>query len=153
MSFVSAFRCTNCGALFQDDIRERVCPKCGSYLEIKYDLEAISKKMSRKLLESREPGLWKYSELLPVTVPSSAVTLGEGGTYLHRCDRLAKHLGLKSLYLKDEQAIRMFQETDNKIQSMALVHEKLYQLQSLSYVDLKEQLYNLKMICINRGYK
>ena len=62
-------------------------------------------------------------------------------------------LNLQSSYLKDEQAIRMFQETDNKIQSMALVHEKLYQSQSLSYVDLKEQLYNLKMICINRGYK
>jgi len=102
MSFVSAFECTKCGRLFQDDIRERVCPKCGSYLEIKYDLEAISKFLSRKSLESRELGIWKYSELLPVKVPSNAVTLGEGGTFLHRCDRLAKHLGLKSLYLKDE---------------------------------------------------
>ncbi|MCK4567977.1 MAG: threonine synthase, partial [Candidatus Thorarchaeota archaeon] len=47
-------------------------------------------------------GIWKYSELLPVSTPSKAVSLGEGGTFLHKCDRLAKHLGLKSLYLKDE---------------------------------------------------
>ena len=102
MSFVSAFGCTKCGTLFQDDVRERVCPKCGSYLEIRYDLDAISKIVSRKSLQTGKPGIWKYSELLPVSIPSKAVSLGEGGTFLHKCDRLAKHLGLKSLYLKDE---------------------------------------------------
>jgi threonine synthase len=102
MSFVSEFRCTNCGVLLQDDVRERVCPKCGSYLEIKYDLDAISKIVSRKSLQSKQPGIWKYSELLPVSAPSKAVSLGEGGTFLHKCDRLANQLGLKSLYLKDE---------------------------------------------------
>ncbi|MHA2022275.1 MAG: pyridoxal-phosphate dependent enzyme, partial [Candidatus Thorarchaeota archaeon] len=102
MSFVSAFGCTKCGTLFQDDVRERVCPKCGAYLEIRYDLDAISKVVSRKSLTKGKPGIWKYSELLPVSTPSKAVSLGEGGTFLHKCDRLANHLGLKSLYLKDE---------------------------------------------------
>ena len=102
MSFVSMFVCTKCGAQFQDDVRERVCPKCGSYLEIRYDLDSISKILSRKLLHARNQGIWKYSELLPVSTPSKAVSLGEGGTFLHKCDRLAKQLGLKSLYLKDE---------------------------------------------------
>jgi threonine synthase len=102
MSFVSAFRCTKCGKLFQDDIRERLCPKCGNYLEIRYDLDAISKIVTRKSLQKRKHDIWKYSELLPVSTPSKAVSLGEGGTFLHKCDRLAKHLGLKSLYLKDE---------------------------------------------------
>ncbi len=102
MSFVSAFGCTKCGALFQDDVRERVCPKCGSYLEIRYDLDAISEIVSRKSLQTGKQGIWKYAELLPVSTPTKAVSLGEGGTFLHKCDRLAKHLGLKSLYLKDE---------------------------------------------------
>jgi threonine synthase len=30
------------------------------------------------------------------------VSLGEGGTYLHKCDGLARDLGTHSLYLKDE---------------------------------------------------
>jgi len=102
MSFVSSFVCTKCGKQFQDDVRERVCPKCGSFLEIRYDLDAIRKVVTRKSLLTRKPGIWKYSELLPVSTPSKAVSLGEGGTFLHKCDRLAKHLGLKSLYLKDE---------------------------------------------------
>jgi len=102
MSFVSAFACTKCGKQFQDDVRERVCPKCGSFLEIKYDLDAVRKVVTRKSLRARKPGIWKYSELLPVSTSSKAVSLGEGGTFLHKCDRLSKHLGLKSLYLKDE---------------------------------------------------
>ena len=102
MSFVSSFVCTKCGKQFQDDVRERVCPKCGSFLEIEYDLDAVRKVVTKKSLRARKSGIWKYSELLPVSTPSKAVSLGEGGTFLHKCDRLAKHLGLKSLYLKDE---------------------------------------------------
>jgi threonine synthase len=30
------------------------------------------------------------------------ISLGEGGTHLHKCDRLAQKLGLTNLYLKDE---------------------------------------------------
>ena len=102
MSFVSMVVCTKCGTQFQDDIRERICPKCGSYLEIRYDLDSIAKEVNRKSLQRRKPSIWKYSELLPVSDPSEAVSLGEGGTFLHKCDRLAKNLGLNSLYLKDE---------------------------------------------------
>jgi threonine synthase len=102
MSFVSAFECTKCGTRLHEEGRERVCPKCGSYLEIKYDLDAVSTKVTRKSLQRKEPGIWRYSELLPVSTPSNAISLGEGGTFLHKCDRLAKHLGLNSLYLKDE---------------------------------------------------
>ena len=102
MSFVSAFGCTKCGVLLQEDVRERVCPKCGGYLEIRYDLDAISKVVTRKSLQKKIPSIWKYSELLPASTPTKAISLGEGGTFLHKCDRLAKHLGLKWLYLKDE---------------------------------------------------
>jgi len=102
MSFVSFFRCTKCGKQFQDDIRERVCPDCGNFLEVTYDLDGVAKVVNRRSLRNRAPGVWKYAELLPVAAPSKAVSLGEGGTFLHKCDRLAKHHGLKSLYLKDE---------------------------------------------------
>jgi threonine synthase len=102
MSFVLSFECTKCGKQYQDDIRERVCSECGSFLEIRYDLDAVREKVNRKVLSIREPGIWKYSELLPVSTPSKAVSLGEGGTFLHKCDRLAKHLGLRTLFLKDE---------------------------------------------------
>jgi threonine synthase len=102
MSFISDSRCTKCGTLFRGEVHERLCPKCGSHLEIKYDLNAISKIVTRKSLQKRKPSIWKYSELLPVSTPARAISLGEGGTYLQKCERLAKHLNLKSLFLKDE---------------------------------------------------
>ncbi|MFW9974260.1 MAG: threonine synthase [Candidatus Thorarchaeota archaeon] len=102
MTFITSFECTTCGKEHQYDLPERVCSDCGSYLEIKYDLDAVGKTINRKTISSRKSGIWRYHELLPVSVPSKAISLGEGGTYLHKCDRLSKHLGLKALYLKDE---------------------------------------------------
>jgi two-component sensor histidine kinase len=60
-------------------------------------------------------------------------------------------LNLQSSYLEDERASRMFQEMDNKIQSMALVHEKLYQSQNLSSIDLKEYIRDLTRLLM-RSY-
>ncbi|MHA1907653.1 MAG: threonine synthase [Candidatus Thorarchaeota archaeon] len=41
-------------------------------------------------------------EFLPNIEMHHIVSMGEGGTYLHKCDRLAKEFGLNELYLKDE---------------------------------------------------
>jgi len=39
---------------------------------------------------------------MPITDPSKIVSLNEGGTGLHLCQRLAKHLGIRQLYVKNE---------------------------------------------------
>jgi len=43
----------------------------------------------------------------------------------------------------DKKVIEMFNESQNRIMSMALIHEKLYQSESLSKIDLKEYIYDL----------
>ena len=53
-----------------------------------------------KLKISGLQGFWKYKQLLPPV--KHVVSLGEGGTPLHKAERLAKAIGLKELYLKDE---------------------------------------------------
>lgn len=50
--------------------------------------------------ESKPSRFWRYKSLLPPV--KHMVSLGEGGTPLHRAERLAKAVGLKNLYLKDE---------------------------------------------------
>jgi len=45
--------------------------------------------------------------------------------------------------IKDEKSLTIFKETTNKIHSMALVHEKLYQTQDLSKIDLKDYFNHL----------
>lgn len=52
-------------------------------------------------------------------------------------------LNLQLSYIKDEQAIEMFKESKDRVYSMALIHEKLYQSESLSKIDLGEYISSL----------
>jgi two-component sensor histidine kinase/HAMP domain-containing protein len=52
-------------------------------------------------------------------------------------------LNLQTRYIKDEENIAIFRDSQNRIKSMALVHEKLYQSQNFSQIDLREYIINL----------
>jgi PAS domain S-box-containing protein len=52
-------------------------------------------------------------------------------------------LNLQTSQIKDKDAIELFKESKNRIFSMALIHEKLYQSKSLAKVDLGEYIRNL----------
>ncbi|TRX51736.1 tetratricopeptide repeat protein [Fulvivirga sp. M361] len=52
-------------------------------------------------------------------------------------------LNIQSKYLNDESARKAVLEGRDRIQSMALVHEKLYQSENLSKIDVKEYLEEL----------
>jgi PAS domain S-box-containing protein len=58
-------------------------------------------------------------------------------------------IGLKSASIKDEQMINILNEMKNRIQTIALVHQKLYQSQNLSRVDLKEYITDLVNLLVN----
>ena len=94
--------CTGCGSVFPVDEPYQFCPRCRDVLLVSYDYDALSSHLSRKVLQSRPPGVWKYFELLPINRAQHIISLGEGGTELRRCTRLAQRLGLKDLYVKDE---------------------------------------------------
>lgn len=52
-------------------------------------------------------------------------------------------LYLQSLKLRDEEAKEVFRESQNRVKSMALIHEQLYQTEDFSKVDFAEYLRNL----------
>jgi PAS domain S-box-containing protein len=52
-------------------------------------------------------------------------------------------LNLQSTYIKDPQALGMFKESQNRVRSMALIHEKLYQSKDISRIDFTEYIRNL----------
>ncbi len=70
-------------------------------LDVVYDYSEVDAERLRGLWARRPMNVWRYQELLPVN-SALAVSLGEGGTGLHRCDRLAQKLGVKELYVKNE---------------------------------------------------
>ena len=52
-------------------------------------------------------------------------------------------LKLQSSHVQDQAALELFNDSRNRIRSMALVHEKLYQSPNLSRVDFNEYVGNL----------
>lgn len=52
-------------------------------------------------------------------------------------------LNLQLSQIKDEQAIEMFKESKDRVYTMALIHEKLYQSESLAKIDLGEYITSL----------
>lgn len=49
-------------------------------------------------------------------------------------------LSIQSNYTKDETALALFDEAKNRIRSMALIHEKMYQSNDLSHIDFKDYI-------------
>jgi two-component sensor histidine kinase len=52
-------------------------------------------------------------------------------------------LNLQLRQIKDEEAIALFKESQNRVYTMALIHEKLYQSESLAKIDFPEYIRSL----------
>ena len=81
------------------------CPRCGitGILDVQYDYRAIARQFNRHRLAARaNPTHWRYHELLPIRSGSVLPALSVGGTPLTPAPALARHLGLRSLHLKDD---------------------------------------------------
>ncbi len=78
-----------------------VCADCFGPLDILYDRDAIARDLSRERIEARPRTMWRYRELLPLAAPPT-VGLDTGMTPLVRADRLARALGVRELWVKNE---------------------------------------------------
>jgi len=71
------------------------CARCGDVLEVIHELSPTQK----PVFAGR--GVWRYSPLLAVP-DRLKVSMEEGATGLHRCDRLERDLGISALLVKNE---------------------------------------------------
>ena len=100
MTFSRALRCRECGREYPlKPIFS--CEFCFGPLEVAYDYDGIRDAMSRDSIERGPKTLWRYAELLPCD-PAYKVDLGDGYTPLIRADRLAKVIGLDTLWVKND---------------------------------------------------
>jgi threonine synthase len=95
-------KCSDCDKTLPLYDLTPVCPACEGSPSINYNYDVIREALDKHEVKSRGPGVWKYFELLPLTKKSNIISLGEGGTFLQKCERLAKTLGLRKLYVKNE---------------------------------------------------
>jgi len=88
-------QCIRCSSQFPTYPLRSNCEKCAGILEYTTDLPK-----GREVKFSDPIEFWRYKQMLPPV--QHMISLGEGGTPLHKAERLAKTIGLKELYLKDE---------------------------------------------------
>ena len=98
--FFSNLKCRECGRLYPKQAIH-VCEFDFGPLEAAYDYAEIAKSISRKVIESRPQTMWRYRELLPI---DNEPTVGTqvGFTPLVKADRLAKLLGIRELWIKND---------------------------------------------------
>jgi threonine synthase len=122
MGHVDGLKCRECGREYPVD-PIYVCEFCFGPLEVKYDYKKIKKALTRKVIEKREPNLWRYRELLPID-GEPKVGLNSGFTPLIRADNLAKVLGVKELYIKDDTVVHPTLSFKDRVVAVALTKAK-----------------------------
>jgi threonine synthase len=100
MNYVTGLQCHSCKTMFPAEALW-VCDRCLGPLEVTYDYDAVRRDMTREQVESRAKNLWRYRELLPIE-GEPRTGLYSGFTPLVKADRLAKKIGVRELYLKDD---------------------------------------------------
>jgi threonine synthase len=94
--------CINCKTTYSVDEIVYFCKKCGDILEIKFDATELTKAAKTSDWKTKPLSVWRYRPFMPIHESTKLVTLGEGGTGLHRSERLGTELGIKNLYVKNE---------------------------------------------------
>ena len=101
-STITHLECTLTGERFDASHPHRTNPANGKPLFARYDLEKARKTLTKQSLTDRPRNMWRYREVMPVIDDANIITLGEGGTPLIKADRLAKSIGIDTVYIKDE---------------------------------------------------
>jgi threonine synthase len=101
-TFVTHLECAYEGDRYEADTIHNLS-KAGKPLLVRYDLDGVKAKLTKEVLASRAPTLWRYRELLPVRKLENVVTLGEAMTPIVRLPASQKNNGSTgTLMVKDE---------------------------------------------------
>jgi threonine synthase len=110
---VSHLQCTECKAEYPLEALY-VCERCFGPLGVAYDHSRLQGDVGelRRRIQGGPQNIWRYADFLPLTGgppgPSgrlaSRVGLPAGCTPLIRADRLAQHLGLREVWVKNDAA-------------------------------------------------
>jgi len=95
-----ALKCRECGREYPLEATH-VCEFDFGPLEVAYDYDKIRKSMTKAALAKRPETMWRFRELLPVA-DEPTVGTRVGYTPLVKADRLAKWLGVREAWVKND---------------------------------------------------
>ena len=99
-NFVNGLKCRLCGKMHGQQALN-FCPDDFGPLEVDYNYEAMKGQVTRESILAGPASMWRYAPLLPLA-GEPTVGLQVGYTPLVKADRLAKALGVKELYIKND---------------------------------------------------
>jgi threonine synthase len=113
-----SLKCKECGEEYELKAKH-VCDLCFGPLEVKYDYNAIRRTVSRQTIEAGPNSIWRYCAFLPVFT-DNVIDVGTGMTPLVKSHRLARRLGLKNLYIKNDAVNMPTLSFKDRVVSVAL---------------------------------
>src|SRR5437899_9893520 len=120
--FFTSLKCRECGRHYPKEALH-VCEFCFGPLEVDYDYDLIKTVLTRDKIQSRPTTMWRFRELLPVA-GDPTVGLQVGFTPLIKADRLAKRLGIRELWVKNDTVNYPSLSFKDRVVSVALSRAK-----------------------------
>ncbi len=113
-----ALKCKECGTEYELKA-SHVCEFCFGPLEVKYDYEFLRRTVTRETIQAGPNSIWRYRPFLPVAT-NTPIDVGTGMTPLVKSNRLARRLGLKNLYIKNDAVNMPTLSFKDRVVSVAL---------------------------------
>ncbi len=117
-----ALKCKECGEEYELKA-SHVCEFCFGPLEVTYDYNALRQTVTRETIQAGPNSIWRYRSFLPVAT-DNPIDVGTGMTPLVRSNRLARRLGLKKLYIKNDAVNMPTMSFKDRVVSVALTRAK-----------------------------
>src|SRR3990167_1331308 len=122
MSYIKGLKCRECHRSYKAEAIY-VCEFCFGSLEVDYDYDRIQSAISREKIERGPRSVWRYRDLLPID-GEPTVGFHSGFTPLFKADNLARVLGMKELYIKDDSVCHQTLSFKDRVVAVALTRAK-----------------------------
>ncbi|KGF72867.1 threonine synthase [Neosynechococcus sphagnicola sy1] len=118
----TGLKCKECGAEYEPKAIH-VCELCFGPLEVAYDYNALRRMVSRESIQAGPHSIWRYRPFLPVET-DQPIDVGTGLTPLVQAHRLARRLGLKKLWIKNDAVNMPTLSFKDRVVSVALTRAR-----------------------------
>ncbi len=100
-----------------------ICENTFAPLEVAYDYDKIRDTVTRETIAAGPHSIWRYRAFLPVAT-DNVIDVGTGMTPLVKSTRLARRLGLKNLYIKNDAVNMPTLSFKDRVVSVALTRAR-----------------------------
>ena len=149
--FVKGLKCRECGKEYPDSPLY-VCDYCFGPLEVDYDYDKIKKEITREKIKSRDANMWRYQELLPI---KGEIKIGKnvGYTPLVKADNLAKALGVKEIYVKNDAVNFPTLSFKDRVVSVAIAKAREFGFKTVACASTGNLANSVAALAASSGYE